>query len=278
MTRRQCRSNSVPLIWGQASQSNPPTISARGTPKIASAWLLKAVKRQSRSTAKKLSPIPSRSASTRESLVCVALSRAHSSIHRDAMLRADYSGPILHRIIRLNELNRDIFAENFPDDRSRGDVRPWARQPERNRLSRLQVLSVAAEMRQYASRQGEPRPKRTIKPLYRRSLRANDGGSVSHSSSVIIPRRQATERGCVHRRHGAGSAALRAFQNGAEATAWANHAHDNTTGIFSASVRSPSRGLGRTRTWKITGGSLRSSKPGPSELREARVSSDTYQL
>src|ERR1700686_5157379 len=33
-------------------------------------------------------------------LVCVALSRAHSSIHRDAMLRADYPGPILHRIIR----------------------------------------------------------------------------------------------------------------------------------------------------------------------------------
>jgi hypothetical protein len=45
--------------------------------------------------------------------------------------------------------------------------------------------------------------------LFLGCLRAYDGGAVSHSSSAIIPRRQATERGCVHRRDGADSAALR---------------------------------------------------------------------
>src|SRR3984885_5876049 len=81
-------------------------------------------------------------------------------------------------------------------------------QQERNRLSRLQVPSVAPEMRQDALER-RVCAKRTIEPLSRRSLRAYDGGAVSHSSSAIIPRRQATERGCVHRRDGADSAALR---------------------------------------------------------------------
>src|ERR1700722_943819 len=67
MTPRQRRSNSVPLILGRTFHKRSPTISALGAPRIASAALLEAVKRQLRSKAKKASPMPSSSASTRDS-------------------------------------------------------------------------------------------------------------------------------------------------------------------------------------------------------------------
>src|ERR1700733_3212008 len=115
MTCRQRRSNSVPLIWGQASQSDRPKISARGAPKVASAALFKAVKRQSRSTAKKLSPIPSRSASTRESwseLLASELIRA-STVTPGSALTIWSSFYTLHRIIRLVEYTAIFSLKTF---------------------------------------------------------------------------------------------------------------------------------------------------------------------
>jgi hypothetical protein len=62
------------------------------------------------------------------------------------------------RIIRLADFAGIFSLRAFSGDqpkRSRGDVRLWARRQERNRLSQIQVSSVAAEMWQGVSRKAD---------------------------------------------------------------------------------------------------------------------------